>query len=542
MAEELDLAATIGTWVAASLALFAIVGVLGPFLIWRASKTERHQALDKLEKGEAQNGGYISKGIPVTKSIRLFRRVHVPLLQKAPELPSATLRWNMDASSVSQESASWVQFCLLLGGYGISSTLGDLLQIAGGRTWLPLHKNWILIIGIVGRYARCPDLGKNPVKLKGKVKSIQASPGRLFSRNRLFTLYGKQFLNQDWSRKYTNSSRMYDDDRHAFKPLHGIIGTIWLPQTLDDGSEPKVYYTQHLREQMGDVSTDVLTVGAMFWLSVGCLPALSGDVYCLGNVEYVHVEAEEPPGPRPSSTPGHQHMRAMSQDTTRLTHFETEESSSDDDSSVDHVRMPSHFVHSQVETLQKPSQRKIGVPRAFQFSTVSERVEELVSVANSLEGADHSTAYSLEEVELSEEATQVLTEAAGSTFHSIDSEFIRLGKDRALTDNSRTADSAPSFIRRSAGQTLASVLLSLPLSPDGYLMSADRSSLCRGMLSNAPSPSLTCSLVSSMMSGNSPFPPTSATSSLQQAMPYSTCASPLNPTVPGFAPSTTSKR
>ncbi|KAH7322496.1 hypothetical protein B0I35DRAFT_183113 [Stachybotrys elegans] len=111
-------------------------------------------------------------------------------------MPSSVLNWNVEAPTVSQESASWVQFCLVLKGYGISPPLGDPLLIVGGRTWLPLHKNWLLIMGIIGRFSRRPDQGKLPVKLKGKLKSLQPSPGK-FLHNRLYSGYGKHIFTRD---------------------------------------------------------------------------------------------------------------------------------------------------------------------------------------------------------------------------------------------------------------------------------------------------------------------------------------------------------
>ena len=41
----LDTASVIGTWVAAFVAILALVGIIGPILIWRASTTERHLAI-----------------------------------------------------------------------------------------------------------------------------------------------------------------------------------------------------------------------------------------------------------------------------------------------------------------------------------------------------------------------------------------------------------------------------------------------------------------------------------------------------------------
>lgn len=41
----LDIAGVVGTWVAAGLAVIALFGVVGPILVLRASRTERHKAI-----------------------------------------------------------------------------------------------------------------------------------------------------------------------------------------------------------------------------------------------------------------------------------------------------------------------------------------------------------------------------------------------------------------------------------------------------------------------------------------------------------------
>lgn len=94
MADDLDLAGVIGTWVAAFLALVALVGIVGPILVWRASRTETQQALAKVDAGMAESAGFVGKGIHVWPGIRLFRRVRAPMLQHEPVLENFTMSWN----------------------------------------------------------------------------------------------------------------------------------------------------------------------------------------------------------------------------------------------------------------------------------------------------------------------------------------------------------------------------------------------------------------------------------------------------------------
>jgi hypothetical protein len=484
MADSLNVASTIGTWVAVLVGLIALAGVIGPFLIWQASRTERHQAIDLLEKGEAQNGGFVSKGLRVSRGIRLFRQLHVPLLYREPQFPGMKLNWNANAFFVSQASASWVQFCLALKGYDVGTAIGDPLLVQGGKTWLPLHRNWILIMGIVGRFANRPDQGKLTLKLKGRVKAVQALPGRAFTPKRKDTLYGQQFLDRSWVTTYRGNnqvSHITDDDGNIFNGLSGIIGTIWLPAQYNSSGAQKIYYTSHKPEEIGQLAVDSLTVGAMFWLSVGCLVSASGDVYCLENVDYLPLDLDEEERDN-SYTVG---RRSSAMTFGSGVHFAE---GSNDDSEDDVGRFPrraSEFVVPVHRRIPRAKRSRQDVPRAFRFSAVNNRVEALESVANSLEGADQrGTVYSLDEVELPDDVGSLLKKASGSTYHRIDSTWVRLGTES--TRNKNPDSPILTYLDRADAQILAKILLTMSLSPEGYLFGvATKSSLCRAMLCNA---------------------------------------------------------
>lgn len=81
-----------------------------------------------------------------------------------------------------------------------------------------------------------------------------------------------------------------------FDALRGLFGTIWTENLLPplDNSD-KVYYTSHTTDEIGTVADGRLQVASMFWLSVGCLLASNGTVYCLDNVQYFHSECDLQP-------------------------------------------------------------------------------------------------------------------------------------------------------------------------------------------------------------------------------------------------------
>jgi hypothetical protein len=473
-------AGTIGTWIAALLALVALVGVVGPYLVWRASKTARHQALDALEKGEAENGGFVTNGIRVSPSIRLFRKVRAPLLQREPHLPGRKLTWDSHARLATQESSGWVQLCLALKAYAIEVKVGDPLDVSDLNTWLPVHKNWILILGLAGRFGKRSDGGKLPMQPKRGVKSIQALPGRAFSMDRKMSKYGPQFWN--WSNRRRGRaavSDIIDSESNRFKPLSGLFGTFWLLDTTPSHDtamdKEKAYYIGHRSEETGELAVDSLSIDALFWLSVGCLPSRNGDIFSLDNVENLEVEEDSQ-----DSSNIHGHVRRGSIATLSPgVHFERDNSSNSDEDDYPR-RRPSQYVISGSHR-PKDVQSRPGRPRGFRLSSVNDRVEALASVANSIEAeGDQATIYSLEELDLTEDICMELEESSGYTYLPIQSQWVRLGRESQNQGIHHLM-----FLERPAAQKLAQLLLDLPITPDGYLMNANRDSLCRATLCNA---------------------------------------------------------
>jgi hypothetical protein len=104
MSEGVEIGSLIGTWVAAGVAVIALVGILGPLLVWRTIRTERHKAIDKLSQGGAESGGYVSNGIRVTSTIRLLRHFEAPNLHAVPCLRKPKLDWDRSTTLVTTNS------------------------------------------------------------------------------------------------------------------------------------------------------------------------------------------------------------------------------------------------------------------------------------------------------------------------------------------------------------------------------------------------------------------------------------------------------
>jgi hypothetical protein len=84
--DSISLAGTIGTWVAAFLALLALIALVGPVMIWAAARTERNKALH--DAGDTEQP-FIGSGFHfVGFDVRLFRRIRAPILDRVPENPA----------------------------------------------------------------------------------------------------------------------------------------------------------------------------------------------------------------------------------------------------------------------------------------------------------------------------------------------------------------------------------------------------------------------------------------------------------------------
>ena len=155
---KLEVAGVVGTWTAAGLGLIALLGVIGPWLVWRAARTERHKAIVAVG---IQNGGFISKGVPLWPSFRFGQRVRAPKIYKPRKFRPHEWK-SFDSERIKEipdSEATWVSLAAFLRGYDvdIQKEQGDHLKISRGRTFLPVHKMYIYVFGLLGRYGEIKE-------------------------------------------------------------------------------------------------------------------------------------------------------------------------------------------------------------------------------------------------------------------------------------------------------------------------------------------------------------------------------------------------
>lgn len=506
MSDGTDIASTIGTWLAVLLASIALLGVVGPLLLWRAAKSTRNKALNSLEEGGAETYGYVGHGIWTGQRVRLFRKVRAPILTSEPTLPVSNKLTYSTGPQPTHLSTDWVQFGSLLEAYSMIFTRGDPLVIESNRTWLPINSSWLLLVGLVGRYGRWADKGRLAKQIARGTVSTQARVWNFESRSGSSKRRRKPIIERDlegWqtSLPWKRPSYPWDDsgdrrslDKMTYRPLYGLTGTLYFPaKKLKNDSEEslkeRVFFVRHQKSRVGELCDDELVLGDLFWLAVGCLPLQGAETYCLADVREVSIIARPPEVLDHSSLPpmslaAHRigrHDRFRSE-TVRFSGIDSDESSME---SVDHARGVMSQVPSPVAYVTPKAGDRVvrahidpGQPRAFCMKPCNDRFEGLSGFATLVHAdSPNREVLSLEEIPLSDDDVRDIDEDNRGTFMSRSSEWLRLDDGSANRSHNR-------FLLRTDGQRLALTALKLRLSPYGYLMPQEQS-LCKELLSCA---------------------------------------------------------
>ncbi|KAF3022478.1 hypothetical protein E8E14_010448 [Neopestalotiopsis sp. 37M] len=185
----MDLAGVIGTWVAAFLAIVALVGVLPVVLLYRQSKTKKAQALALLDD---------PSGIYVTNTLRLgslhYRKIgKVPNLVSPPNTETLEYDPQWKRQLQNESTSGWINFSYVINAVFPNrdqSTDGDdtNLVFQDGEAFLLVHRAWILVLAVLHCYAYRQDYGlpkENPsqdhIKNIPWNKTIAGLSGGLFN-------------------------------------------------------------------------------------------------------------------------------------------------------------------------------------------------------------------------------------------------------------------------------------------------------------------------------------------------------------------------
>jgi hypothetical protein len=154
----------IGTWIAAFLAIVALVGIIGPTLIFGAVYSDRSKALSAIHDLHER---FVTRGIGLGRKTRIFHIVKVPCLAPIIDwsnttpfrIPQSDSVWKLQAFAASRCQNGWTKMCSLLGAYEINLDKAGDLVFYEQHAWLPVSRYWTLTLGLLGRYACRNDKG-----------------------------------------------------------------------------------------------------------------------------------------------------------------------------------------------------------------------------------------------------------------------------------------------------------------------------------------------------------------------------------------------
>ena len=243
MAEGTDLAGVIGTWVAVSLALLALFGIVAPILWMRRARDERRIALSRIDD---ESNEIVHPRIKIPFLPAIGRTISVPKLDTPPKL-DGQVRGRDDRPLDRKHSATgWLMFARTLKAYKITQHPTGNLRIYRFQSWLPVHRLWILTVGLLGRYGHRPD--------RGRLINAPAS-GRIDQR-----------------------------DLESFDPtaLYGITGVIrYRASEFSDAEQGfgQIYFSSHDKDTRGSLQPDPVPLAVLFWSCMGCVRLLDGRVF-----------------------------------------------------------------------------------------------------------------------------------------------------------------------------------------------------------------------------------------------------------------------
>ncbi|KAL6233540.1 WD40-repeat-containing domain protein [Aspergillus navahoensis] len=242
MAETLDLIGAIGTWVAVLFALIALAGIIPAYILYRESQTDHYEALSLVDD---KNHEYISKGYALLPGKRFFRSIKVPNLTEPPA-NATELAIERDCALLDRDgspsSTAWVNFANLLRAYGVSppeARRGGKLKILGTEALLPVHRSWILLLGLIDRYCWRYDEG----------------------------LFVDEPSDPEW--------RAFGIDA-----LYGLSGIMDRIHPSRDRICFRMHNITHMRSMPAYIPTHDFSPQTLFFLYLGYLPASDGSLLC----------------------------------------------------------------------------------------------------------------------------------------------------------------------------------------------------------------------------------------------------------------------
>ena len=427
-----DIAGVIGTWIAAFFAVVALLGVIGPVLVWRASRTERHKALAAV--GDDSHG-FISRGIHAGPNIWLLQRVRAPILNLAPRYIDGGFVIDADAVHEASSPSTWVNFGILMRAYGVNTSTGDNLVIRSVRTLLPVHRLWILAVGLKGRYGERRDRGKLGQNNRIVRLSTPRGARRTYSHNGLDSYDSREDddLPSVYPRSNSRLPQNHNQDMELNTSLYGVTGSFMGRVRSQDDDISVLSFQIASQFDIRQLEPDKLPLKALFMLASGCLP-MRDDCF----VSLVEVSFEN----------------------------SAEDSSDSDDAFVIRDQPSRPRARMRSNPGQHPEHRrshsKNALSNAYKLFPASEKDPVLDEMARPF-GADKEDVHVLAPVRSNASLASRFRRYDGMTYVPAEDEWICLPEDKTHIRL---------YINRADAQSMAHSLLHIQWHPESYLLGA----------------------------------------------------------------------
>ncbi|KAL3488950.1 hypothetical protein BJX62DRAFT_239534 [Aspergillus germanicus] len=247
MADTIDLLGLVGTWLAAILALVALAGIIPAYILYRESQTGHYEALSLIDD---QSHEYISKGYTLLPGKQFLRSVKVPNLIAPPRItaedpPSQQLRIERECDLLDREGSpsltAWVNFANVLRAYGICPPppFTGKIKISGKESLLPVHRGWILLLGLVDRYGHRYDYG----------------------------LFEGESSEPEWSEL-------------GWEALYGLSGILEAIRPMRNRITFRMHSISHMVKMPSNMPAEDVSLRNLFFLFLGYIPAADGSLLC----------------------------------------------------------------------------------------------------------------------------------------------------------------------------------------------------------------------------------------------------------------------
>jgi len=409
----LDVAGVVGTWVAAGIAIIALVGVVGPILVWRASKTERHKGLAAIG---TNNNGFLSNGLPVWPKIRFFQRVRAPRLRKVQAFRTHEfLGFDLRRLSSRPESpATWVQFGACLQAYGFSPDTGDVLELVNGQLTLPVHKVYLRLFCVLGRYS---DIPRKQTARTDRPRVLRFSSAGL-------PVAG---IASGRHNRYNSESELY-----------GLTGSLRTSESFSGGPlSTNISFTTDLDRCQESIAPEKLAINSILLLTEGFMPLPDGH-----HVSFVDPEVEDADDDESISSEEKEAVRRVS----------TAKTGNGARTSMSHrrrVRKPKNNLVRCLDCVETLVQD--DGPHMEAYGTV-----------------DHLSVWI--DMPLDRDLREQLRSLSGMTYVPATAPWVRVVLEINIDHGYIENDGVHTFLNRSCAQRLAYALLQMPWHPEGYLI------------------------------------------------------------------------